>query len=384
MLFHADVAVRQLNKHGEELCGDHVNITRTADDTFIVLSDGLGSGVKANILATLTTKIASSMCRKGIAMEDVVATITETLPVCRQRKIAYSTLHLLHLQADGQAKIVEFDCPQTFLYRDGVVIPVPTEEKEIAGRLVREGSLRLVENDLLVAVSDGVIHAGIGGLLNLGWGWEGIAEQLRQIMLQPGRCARDVSQGLISCCEGYYTGKPGDDSTVVAVRLHPPRCLTLMAGPPQDRRADSRVVWRLLSQTGKKAVAGGTTARIVSRIAGRELRVLGVYEDPQIPPTGKLDGIDLVTEGLLTLNAVGERLLSEEDLRISRKRDGATLLAQELLQADRITILAGKALNEAHAQALRLPFQVHLKSQVLQRLAGQLEAMGKTVVLEWF
>ena len=96
MLFHADVAVRQLNKHGEELCGDHVNITRTADDTFIVLSDGLGSGVKANILATLTTKIASSMCRKGIAMEDVVATITETLPVCRQRKIAYSTLHLLH------------------------------------------------------------------------------------------------------------------------------------------------------------------------------------------------------------------------------------------------------------------------------------------------
>lgn len=383
MRFHADVAVAQLNKTGEELCGDHVSVTRTADDTFIVLSDGLGSGVKANILATLTTKIASSMCRKGIAMEDVVATITETLPVCRQRKIAYSTLHLLHLHADGRAKIVEFDCPGTFLYRQGTVRSVPTEEKRIAGRLVREGSLRLAENDLLVAVSDGVLHAGIGGLLNLGWGWEGIAAQLQQTARE-AQSARDVSSRLLSCCEGYYAGSPGDDSTVVAVRLHPPRCFTLMAGPPQDRRADSRVVWRLLSQTGRKAIAGGTTARIVSTITGRELRAIGVYEDPQIPPTGKLEGVDLVTEGLLTLNAVGERLLDEEALRQSGKRDGATLLAKELLQADCITILAGKALNTAHAQALNLPFQFHLKSQVIQRLAGQLEAMGKTVLLEWF
>ncbi len=114
-LLHAEVGLSQLSKAGEELCGDNVEVVRTATDTIIVISDGLGSGVKANILATLTTKIASSMLKRGIPLEDVVDTITATLPVCKQRKIAYSTFHIIKISDDGLATVVEFDCPSTFL-----------------------------------------------------------------------------------------------------------------------------------------------------------------------------------------------------------------------------------------------------------------------------
>ena len=162
MSLHADVDIQQLYKNGEELCGDNVIVTRSPDNTTIVISDGLGSGVKANILATMTTKIASSMLKRNIKLDEVVKTIAETLPVCKVRKIAYSTLQIIKIDTSGRATVVEFDCPPTFFIRDGQVTPFPVEKRQIGDKLVGVGHLQLLENDILVAVSDGVIHAGLG------------------------------------------------------------------------------------------------------------------------------------------------------------------------------------------------------------------------------
>ncbi|HMM21188.1 MAG TPA: SpoIIE family protein phosphatase [Selenomonadales bacterium] len=378
---YAEVAVAQLSKTGEELCGDKVEISRTEDTTTVVLSDGLGSGVKANILATMTTKIASSMLKRGIPMEEVVSTIAETLPVCRERKIAYSTLHILTLTAGGEVTVVEFDSPATFLFRAGQVVPFPTREKVIAGKLVREGQLSLQEDDVVIAVSDGVVHAGIGGLLKLGWGWEGVAAELTDISSGEVDIFR-IAQQVLACCNGYYLDQPGDDSTVVAVKLRKPRRLAILTGPPEDPDEDGAVVRAFLAASGKKAVAGGTTANIVSRVTGRPITVDLEYSDPAIPPTASLEGLDLVTEGVLTLTAATERLGDGKMLRNATRQDGATRLARLLLEADSIDFYAGMAVNPAHQNPL-FPSQINIKTQVLAKLREKLEGLGKQVAIHW-
>lgn len=378
---HAEVGLAQLSKVGEELCGDNVGIARTPQATIIVLSDGLGSGVKANILATLTTKIATVMLKRGIPLEDVVNTIAETLPVCRQRKIAYSTLHIIKIAPDGQTTIVEFDCPTTFLVRKGKVLQFPTHEKIVSGKTIRAGELWLQEDDLLVAVTDGVIHAGIGGLLKLGWGWNEVAKQI-EAEVKENNDTEIIGQHLINCCEGYYLGSPGDDSTALVVKMRYPQQLTLLTGPPAKTDYDGELVWRLFAEPGKKVISGGTTAQIVSRVTGCQLKVDLTCHDPQIPPIAYLDGIDLVTEGVLTLNAAVDRLTDTKKLRNSRKQDGATLLAKLLNNADTIKIFAGLAVNPAHQNPC-FPMQMNIKAQVLGKLESVLHSKGKEVIIEW-
>lgn len=378
---HAEVAVAQLSKTGEELCGDKVEIARSAAATTVVVSDGLGSGVKANILASLTTKIASSLLKRNIPLEEVVNTITQTLPVCRERKIAYSTLHIIKVLPSGAATVVEFDCPATFLLRGGKVLPFPTEDKIVGGKAVREGRLLLSEDDIIVAVSDGVIHAGIGGLLKLGWDWPGIAGELAE------RCAATdgaeaIAEHILDCCNAYYIGKPGDDSTVVVIKLRRPRRLSLLTGPPANRDMDEQVVNAFLRRPGKLIVAGGTTANIVGRVTGRSVIVDLEYQDAEIPPIAFIEGIDLVTEGVLTLSAAANRLADPRKLRAAKRRDGATLLAAQLLEADTIDIFAGTAVNSAH-QNPNFPAQINIKAQVLANLRTRLEALGKQVTVEW-
>lgn len=382
MQLHAEVAVAQLSKVGEELCGDRVEVSRAGAVTTVVLSDGLGSGVKANILATLTTKIASSMLKRGIPLEEVVNTVAQTLPVCRDRKIAYSTLHIIKLLADGETKVVEFDSPAAFLIRGGKVVPFPTREKVISGKTVKEGSLSLQEDDFIVAVSDGVMHAGIGGLLKLGWNWNGIATQLAEANATSAS-AQDIANQVINCCNGYYLGKPGDDSTVVAVKLRQPRHLTLMAGPPANPGEDEQVVKEFARRPGKKAVAGGTTANIVGRITGNPVVVDLAYHDPDVPPRAHIKGVDLVTEGILTLNTVIDRFGNTKMLGNATYQDGATMLARLLLEADKIDILAGTAVNPAH-QNPNFPARINIKVQVLTNLKAKLESCGKQVNIKWF
>jgi hypothetical protein len=377
---YPEIAVAQLCKAGEELCGDQVEIARTDTGTTVVISDGLGSGVKANILATLTTKIAASLLKRNIPLAEVVPTITETLPVCRERKIAYSTFQIIKIHPDCTTTVVEFDSPGTFLLRGGKVIPFPTAARQIGGKAVREGRLLLVEGDVLVAVSDGVIHAGIGGLLKLGWDWPGIAAELANC--SPADDADTIAAHILGCCNGYYLDKPGDDSTVVAVRMRRPRRLTLLTGPPANRDMDEAVVRRFLRSEGKLVVAGGTTANIVSRVSGRPVKVDIDYQDPAIPPTARIEGLDLVSEGVLTLTAAIGRLDDLRSLRGAHRRDGATLLAKLLTQSDRIDILAGTAVNPAH-QNPDFPAHINIKTQVLASLCAKLEALGKQVCVEW-
>ncbi len=370
-----------ISKYGEILCGDSLSVVPIDGGKLMVLSDGLGSGVKANILATLTTKIATRLMERGLPLEEVVETLTDTLPECKVRKIAYSTFTLLKVQEDGRVYLAEFDNPPTFFLKKGYISQLKYKDRMIGTRRIREAHVHVEAGDWLVTVSDGEIHAGIGGLLNLGWDWDKIAKFL-ETQVYEDISAQRVAQILVDQARELYEDKPGDDTTAGVFKIRPKRFAAFMIGPPVIREADEMVVRKFLEIPGRKIVSGGTTAGIVGKILNRDVTVDLSTMTNKIPPTGKMEGIDLVTEGVHTVNHALEILQKVNDIEeLVGERDGASRLTWELLYADAIYIFLGQAINPAHLNP-NLPQEMGFKSRSVQAIANILRERGKEVYLE--
>lgn len=382
MKFVVEGAHQSLSKYGEELCGDHVEVLKKDDGTIFVLSDGLGSGVKANILATLTTKIAIGLVEKNLPLEEIVETIIETLPICEVREMAYSTLAVLKVYNDGRAQLIEIDAPPAFLFKDGEIKPLEMNEITIKGKLIKEARFNLELGDSIFITSDGVVHAGIGGLMDFGLGWDGVANHLEDIE-DSAIPFKQMIDKMLNICQAYYLMEPGDDCTVLGARLRKPRNLTIMTGPPTDPERDKEISRRLNRASGRTVICGGTTSQIFAREMDRELECTFQYEDPDIPPISFIDGVSLVTEGLLTLNKTVEYLQEYQYPELPPGKDGASLLAKEIMKCDKIDLLVGRAANEAH-QSLNLPANLGVRTQVIERLMVTLEDMHKKVNIEWY
>ncbi|MEN3185670.1 MAG: SpoIIE family protein phosphatase [Atribacterota bacterium] len=378
-----EFAYAQLPKWGEELCGDSVSYDRTRNFTIFSWSDGLGSGVKANILSTLTSRIIVSMLRKNSPLEEVIETLVETLPVCKVRKIAYSTFSVVQVAPDGEAYVAEFDNPPIFWVRNNRVMHLERHKHEVGKKVVLDFTMRLQKNDWIVGITDGVVHAGIGGLWNLGWRWEKIASFLESTVNEH-MDAKTLAQKIIDTTRKLYQDRIGDDATCVVAKIRLPRRLLLWAGPPEDPAQDETIVERVMTFAGKKVVSGGTTGNILARVLKKEIRVDLSSLVQDVPPVGMLEGVDLLTEGILTLSAVLKRLRSlqggEETVR---GQDGASRLLRLLLEADEIVIIGGRAINPAH-QNPKLSGELSLKARILEEISEELQKRGKMVTLEYY
>lgn len=368
----------QLKKWGEELCGDSIQLTRDSGRVVAVLSDGLGSGVKANILSTLTSKIIITMLSGGASLAEVVETVSKTLPVCQERHLAYSTFTVARVEPDGEAQIVEFDNPSVIVVQKGKRQELEFQEYQLAGKRIRESKIKLSEDDYLVLISDGIVHAGAGGILNLGWQWQEVANYTERLCAS-GNEAQDVAEWLGRATEQLYEGKPGDDATIVVLRGRKSRSATIAVGPPLRMEEDAILASTLAIAPGKKVICGGTTSQIIAREWGRELEV-DLSDPGELPPTGKLAGVDLVTEGVITLAQAKQML---ENGEFTDDLDGASRLVKILNKSDEITFLVGRAINPAH-QNPNFPLDLGLKSQLVRELAQQLEKMNKAVTVKYF
>lgn len=384
-----DIGYMSLNKWGEQLCGDRVEIIEQSDDSVvIVLADGMGSGVKANILSSLTSKIISTMMAEGMRLEDCVSTIASTLPVCAVRGVAYSTFTIVHIIGSEEAEIIQYDNPLLILLREGKFVEIPKTGTEIEGKMIYKSKIKLQENDFLFTMSDGAIHAGVGASLNFGWERKDIINFL-EMMYDKSYTAKTFGTILLEECNHLYGEKPGDDTTVCAVKIRNRFQVNLMIGPPSDRNDVQKMLTLFFSKEGKHIVCGGTTSTITSEFLKKPMLANLDYLDPEIPPTATIEGVDLVTEGVITISKVLEYAKdyiaeNESYTQWGYKRDGASLISRMLFEeATDINFFVGRAINPAH-QNPNLPISFNIKMRLVDELSDCLKKMGKRIKVSYF
>ncbi|MEF9919473.1 SpoIIE family protein phosphatase [Anaerorhabdus sp.] len=389
---HVESFFKSLNKKNEELCGDKVEVRRNEDSFIMVLADGLGSGVKANILSTLTSTIISEMIASGASIQDAVETMAQTLPECQERGIAYSTFTILQVFYDGTAHLVEFDNPATIFIRDNQLVEMNREVRIIGKRKITDSTFTVEKDDVFVMFSDGIIHAGIGQTLNFGWDLPEVQEFLLTYTKNEDS-SKQIAQILLANVNNLYGGKPGDDSTVACAKILEARETRVMVGPPLREEDDAKVVAKLLSANGKKVCCGGTTSNIVSRITGKEIKMeelVSLVSD--VPPMAYIDGIDLVTEGVLTLQKVNKylgRCVESpeylEELLLTKGKDGALSMVKLYLQeCSQITFMVGRSDNPAHKAIAYSTISLNAKIQLIREMAENLKKLGKIVSIELY
>ena len=385
----ADIGYKSVNHYGEELCGDHVDVVEQDENsTVIVLADGLGSGVKASILSTLTSKIISTMMAEGLPIEECVSTIAATLPVCSVRGVAYSTFTIIHLKNNETAEIIQYDNPQVIVIRDEENYDYPKTEMNIGGKKIFKSVIKLRENDIFVAMSDGCPHAGIGISYNFGWKREDIISFVESLA-PVGYTAKTLSTILVDECFKLYGGKPGDDATACIVRIRKREPMNILFGPPSNRDDANRLMSLFFSKEGKHIICGGTTSSIASKYLGKPIKASLDFTQSDVPPTAEIEGVDLVTEGVITVNKVleyakdylGENKHYEH---WSFKKDGASLICRLLFEeATDINFYVGRAINPAH-QNPDLPINFSIKMNLVEELSACLKKMGKRIKVSYF
>lgn len=385
----ADIGHKSINHVGEQLCGDHVEVIDAEDgSTIIVLSDGLGSGVKASILSTLTSKIISTMMAAGMPIEECVLTIADTLPVCSLRGVAYSTFTIIRIVDNQKAEIFQYDNPQVIVLRDEKNYEYSKSTRNIGGKIVYKSTITLKEGDIFVAMSDGCPHAGIGTAYNFGWKREDIIDFLETIVIA-GYTAKNLSTILVDECNRLYGEKPGDDATACIVKIRKREPMNILFGPPSNRDDANRMLSLFFAKEGKHIVCGGTTSSIVSKYLGKPVRATLSFEKSDVPPIAEIEGVDLVTEGVITINKVVEYAkdyLSENKYyeHWNFKKDGASLISRLLFEeATDINFYVGKAINPAH-QNPDLPINFNIKMNLVEELSKCLRQMGKRIKVSYF
>ena len=384
----AEIGYKSINHFGEELCGDHIDVVEGDDSTVVVLADGLGSGVKASILSTLTAKIISTMMSQGLPIEECVSTIAETLPVCSERGVAYSTFTIIHLKDNETAELIQYDNPLLILIRDGKSYDYHTTEMTIEGKRIFSSTIQLMEGDTFVAMSDGCPHAGSENKYNFNWKREDIAAYM-EALVAGDYTAKNLSTMLVDECEKLYQGKPADDTTACVVRIRKRQTVNILFGPSKNRDEMKGMMSLFFSKAGKHVVCGGTTSSIVASYLRKPITVSKNFEPGGLPPISYIDGIDLVTEGVITMNKVvdyAKDYVGDNELfeHWSFKKDGASLISRLLFEeATDINFFVDRAINPAH-QNPDLPVSFNLKMSIVSELEACLIKMGKRVKVSYF
>ena len=374
-----DVDFCQQAKHGQVVAGDDFLSRKIKEEGRIitVLSDGLGSGVKAGVLANLTATMALRYTSAFVDVRQSAKTIMDTLPVCEQRKISYSTFTIVDLDEDGKTRVIEHGNPPLVLLRGPT--PVPIERASLTldtwkDRVIHYSEFDTQPGDRIVFFSDGVSQSGLGRAgLPLGWGQDRVTDFLqRQISAEHEISSRELSRQLVAEALANDGRAAKDDITCGAIYYRRPRPLLVITGPPFSKDRDGELAELVQTFAGKIAICGGTTAGIVSRLLGRPATMDLANLDPEIPPPAVMEGVNLVTEGTVTLARVSEILERGNPGDPHQRRNPATDLVSLMLQSDIVEFVVGTRINEAH-QDPNIPVELDLRRNIIRKIALLLE-----------
>ncbi len=378
--FHIEVDLQQKSHEGERICGDVFLSEKYKEENrlIIVLSDGLGHGVKANVLATLTATMAKNFTKEHKDVHTIAEIIMNTLPVDKQRKISYATFTILDISYNGEATILEFDNPRALILRgDKIYEPewesIVLESEENKGKELKSCRFQFQKEDRIVVCSDGVVQSGLGTeQYPFGWGQENFQDFTKRLVHNtPAISANKLAQKVVNMAyrNDQYFAK--DDTSCAAVYFREPRRLLITTGPPYDQDNDAELARKVKEFDGKKIISGATTGDIIARELDREIEDSFEFEDPDLPPVSYMEGIDLVTEGILTLSKVAD-ILHKFDKNYLLKKGPADQIIRLLKDSDEIHFLIGTRINEAH-QDPNLPVELEIRRTVVKRIAKTLE-----------
>lgn len=377
--YYVDVDSWQIAKHGQFVAGDVFLCQkfREEDRTLAVLSDGLGSGIKASVLATLTATMALKYTAGFMDIKKSAETIMDTLPICSVRKISYSTFTIIDMEGSGHARLIEYDNPACLLIRGGAVTAierVPITLPKWHERTLNYSEFQACPGDRIVFFTDGISQAGMGEYRTpLGWGIANAGDYVAQIIeADPAISARSLAKELAARALAVDGGDAKDDITCGVVHFREPRRMLVATGPPFFQSRDHDLARMVESFRGTIAICGGTTANIISRLLERPVRMRLDDVDPEIPPPAYMDGVNLVTEGTLTLGRVAS-LLESGAVHETVRQNAATELVTYLLESDIIQFVVGTRINQAH-QDPNVPMELDIRRNIIKKIAGLLES----------
>ncbi|KIR03069.1 hypothetical protein P261_01884 [Lachnospiraceae bacterium TWA4] len=387
MKFHIDAAHKSLNHYGEELCGDMVEIHHTDEFDLMILADGMGSGVKANILSTLTSKILASMFLKGAPLEDCVQTVVKSLPICQERQVAYATFTILQIFKDGRAYLVEYDNPGCIFIRDGKLMEIPKNTIVIEDKEINEYHFNVQMGDCFVITSDGTLYAGTEMALNMNWTWKHLSAftvEEYQKTKSPIQLANKICQK----CNELYGYKPGDDTTAAIMRVSPSKELRILVGPPSIKEFDAKMVSDFMEGNGdiRRVICGESTTKMVARELGIPLRTFPNTN----PPVYQVEGVELATEGIMSLNYAIDLLqeyVENDDLsdeffeKLDADHSGAKVAQMLIDNCTDVIIFAGMA-EQDYPSNPYLPIETKNRADLVKKLHIFIEALGRYVTVK--
>jgi hypothetical protein len=378
--FYIEVNSQQRNYDGERISGDVFlyRYIKEEDRVIAVLSDGMGHGVKANILATLTATMAINFTREHKEVDRIAEIIMNTLPVCSERKISYSTFTIIDIESNGRATILEYDNPSTIVLRGNQIFEpqwkkVILEKGKHSGKILKTCTFVPQKEDRIVFCSDGVSQSGMGSeAYPFGWERDNLATYAASLVSNEASISAIMLAGkIVTMAHKNDSYKARDDISCATIYFREPRKLLLCTGPPYEKEKDKDLAAKVSGSTGKVILCGGTTADIVARELKRTIIDELIFEDPELPPESFLEGIDLVTEGILTLQKVNE-ILKTYNNSVRLGKGPADKIVRLIMESDEIHFVIGTRINIAH-QDPNLPVDLEIRRTVVKRIARLLE-----------
>lgn len=378
--FFIEVNSQQRNHDGERICGD-VFLYRSIKEenrVIAVLSDGMGHGVKANILATLTATMAINFTREHKEVDRIAEIIMNTLPVCSERQISYSTFTIVDIESSGRTNILEYDNPGTIILRGNQIFDpswkkVVLEKGKNSGKVLKTCSFFPEKEDRIIFCSDGVSQSGMGSdSFPFGWERDNIASYASTLVTSESSISAIMLAGkIVTMAHKNDAYKARDDISCATIYFREPRKLLICTGPPFEKEKDKDLAAKVLNSTRKVVLCGGTTADIIARELNRTVVDELIFEDPELPPESFLEGVELVTEGILTLQKVNE-ILKTYNNSVKLGKGPADKIVRLLMESDEIHFIIGTRINIAH-QDPNLPMELEIRRTVVKRIARLLE-----------
>jgi hypothetical protein len=378
--FFIEVNSQQRNHEGERISGDVFlyRYVKEEDRVIAVLSDGMGHGVKANILATLTATMAINFTREHKEVERIAEIIMNTLPVCSDRKISYSTFTIVDIESSGRTNILEYDNPSTIILRGNNIFE-PSWKKVVlekglnSGKVLKTCTFTPEKEDRIIFCSDGVSQSGMGSdSYPFGWERDNIATYAATLVSGEASISAMMLAGkIVTMAHKNDNYKACDDISCATIYFRDPRKLLICTGPPYEKEKDKDLAYKVSSYSGKVILCGGTTADIVARELNRKIIDELIFEDPELPPESFMEGIDIVTEGILTLQKVTE-ILKKYNNSTKLKKGPADKIVKLIMESDEIHFIIGTRINIAH-QDPNIPVELEIRRTVVKRIARLLE-----------